>query len=152
MRAIATDENSNNFECNNQETMVPVIPESNKIQQEQSLDTPFMMEPLLSDFGYLANEENVKKISEGVYTPPEGTCPYTIEFIETLKMPVLIRNLKGVGLEVSAKQNKEAWRKQKEKMASACGTIGFSRYKTCSYDVQLNKIDTRDQENFMLIR
>ena len=142
MRAIATDENGNNFECNNQETMVPVIAESNKIRQEQCLDTPFMMEPLLLDFGYLANEENAKKVLEGVYTPPEGTCPNAIEFIETLKMPVSIRNLESVGLEVSAKQNKEAWKKQKEKTASACGTIGFNHYKTCSYDEQLNEIDT----------
>ena len=42
MRAIATDENGNNFECNSQETMVPVIAESNKIRQEQCVNTPFM--------------------------------------------------------------------------------------------------------------
>ena len=60
MRAVATDENGNNYECNSQETMVPVIAESNKIRQEQCVDTPFMTEPLLSDFGYLANEENTQ--------------------------------------------------------------------------------------------
>ena len=57
-------------------------------------------------------------------------------------MPISIRNLKRVGLEVTEKQNKEAWRKQKEKTASACGTIGFNHYKTCLYDSQLNEIDT----------
>ena len=45
MRAVATDKNGNNYECNSQETMVPVIAESNKIRQEQCVDTPFMMEP-----------------------------------------------------------------------------------------------------------
>ena len=98
-----------------QSGMVPVIAESNKTRQEQCIDTPFMMEPLLTDFGYLANEENDKKALEGTYIPPEGTCLYAIEFIETLKMPIPIRNLKRVGLEVTEKQNKEAWRKQKKK-------------------------------------
>ena len=108
MRAIATDEDGNNFECNDQATMVPVIAESNKTRQEQCIDTPFMMEPLLSDFGYLASEENAKKVLEGTYVPPEGTCQYAVEFIETLKMPISIRNLERVGLEVTEKQNKEA--------------------------------------------
>ena len=134
MRAVATDKNGNNYECNSQETMVPVIAESNKIRQEQCVDTPFMTETLLSDFGYLANEENTQKVLDGEYVPPEGTCPYAIEFIETLKMPDSIRNLGSVNLEVTAKQNREAWRKQKERTASAACTIGFNHYKTCAMD------------------
>ena len=58
MRAVATDEHGNNYECNTQDTMVPVIAESNRIRQEQCEDTPFMIPPLLQDFGYTAYEDN----------------------------------------------------------------------------------------------
>ena len=81
MRAVATDENGNNYECNSQETMVPVIAESNKIRQEQCVDTPFMTEPLLSDFGYLANEENTQKVLDGEYVPPEPEGPVIPEHV-----------------------------------------------------------------------
>ena len=142
MRAIATDKNGNNFECNSQDTMVPVIVKSNRIRQEQCKDTPFMIPPLLQDFGYTSYEDNTQRVLDGEYVPPEGTCPYAAEFIDTLRMPILIKNLEKIGLEVTAKENKEAWRKQKERTASAYGTPGFNHYKTSSYDKQLNEIDT----------
>ena len=123
MRAIATDENGNNYECNLQQTMIPVIAESNRIRQEQCIDTPFMIPPLLEDFGYTAYENNTQKVLAGEYVPPAGTCPYAAEFIEVLKMPIAIKKLEKIGIEVTAKQNKEAWRKQKERTASAYGTI-----------------------------
>ena len=57
-------------------------------------------------------------------------------------MPISIQNLEKIGLEVTAKENKEAWRKQKERTASAFGTPGFNHYKTCSQDTLLNEVDT----------
>ena len=63
-------------------------------------------------------------------------------------MPDSIRNLGSVNLEVTAKQNKEAWRKQKERTASAACTIGFNHYKSCVFDEQLNEIDTRSLETY----
>ena len=142
MRAITTDEQGNDYECNCQDTMVPAIAESNRRRQEQCVDTPFMMEPLLSDFGYLANEDNAQKVIDGEYVPPEGTCPYAVEFIETLKMPRKIKELEKVGLKISAAINKSAWRKQKERTTSAHDTPGYNHYKTSSFDKELNEIDT----------
>ena len=47
LRAIATDKNGNNYECNCQQTMIPVIAKSNFDRQQQCIGTPFMMTPLL---------------------------------------------------------------------------------------------------------
>ena len=82
MRAIATDKNGNNFECNSQDTMVPMIAKLNRIRQEQCEDTPFMIPLLLQDFIYTSYEDNTQRVLDGKYVPPVGTCPYAAEFIK----------------------------------------------------------------------
>ena len=122
--------------------MVPAIARSNRIRQEQCIDTPFMMEPLLSDFGYLVYKDNAQTVIDREYVPSQGTFLYAVEFIETLKMPRKIRELEKIGLKISAAINKSAWRKQKERTTSAHDTPGYNHYKTLSFDKELNEIDT----------
>ena len=87
--------------------MIPVIAKSNFDRQQQCIGTPFMMTPLLEEFGYLAdNQDNVKSVLEGTYVPPESSCKYAKEFIETLKIPREVKELESIGLQITAEENK----------------------------------------------
>jgi hypothetical protein len=48
-------------------------------------DNPPMMEPLLSDLGYLADTEASAQILDGTYICPPGTNDYTRDFLRILQ-------------------------------------------------------------------
>ena len=73
--------------------MVPVIAASNLSTQQQSKRLPFMVSPLVDNFGYLAKEEYANQIIAETYQIPERTCSYATEFIQTLKMSEVVKNL-----------------------------------------------------------
>jgi hypothetical protein len=50
----------------------------------QSEDTPPMMEPLVSDLGYLADTQTAQEILDGTYEPPADLDPYTKLFLREL--------------------------------------------------------------------
>ena len=141
LRTIATDKNGDDFKCNSEQTMIPEI-KSNRIRPQQCIDTLFITKPLVNLFGYLANEQNLKRVINGRFISLEGTNSYAVEFLDTLRMPRLIKALEKVGLEVTSAINATGWKRQEEKTASAYGTIGFNHFKTSSLDPTLNKIDT----------
>lgn len=101
-----------------------------------------MMTPLLNDFGYLANEEFAQQVIDGIYEIPVGMNEFVTDFIKSLKMPDLIRNRKQVSVIFTTNKNKEGWKKMKEYITSAYGTIGFNHYIACSQAEDLNDIDT----------
>ena len=53
----------------------------------QANDTPFMVSPLVENFGYLGIGENTQKVMAGTYDPPEGIHPVAVKLLEHLKMP-----------------------------------------------------------------
>ena len=141
LRATIEDENGNEKELNSPASMVAAIAASNEKRQKQCEGTPFMTQPLLNDFGYLANREYAEQVMQGTYEAPEGTCPYAIEFIKALKMPESIRDAKKITLEVTPEENRSAWKKMKDKTSSASQAPAFRQYKIASTDNTLNQID-----------
>ena len=121
--------------------MVPVIAESNRLCQKQCMDTPFMLEPLY-DFGYLAEETAAQQVMDGTYIAPEGTNEYVIDFIHSLKIPDSIKNREQVSIIVTPEENKQGWKRMKERTAGAYGNIGFGHYIACAQAEDLNEIDT----------
>ena len=81
--------------------MVPIIAASNLSRQQQSKGSPFMISPLVDDFGYLAKEEYAKQIIVGTYQISEGICSYATEFIQTLKMIEAVKELGEINLDVT---------------------------------------------------
>ena len=62
LSAIITDENNNERELCSQQQMAPAMAKSNKERKQQSLNTNFMQEPLLSEFGFLADETKTMEL------------------------------------------------------------------------------------------
>lgn len=67
---------------------------------------------------------------DGTYIPTPETNDIIVNFLAALKWPDSIRVRKEISLLVTEAENKEGWRKMKEKTAGASGVIGFSHYKT----------------------
>ena len=86
--AVITDENGTTIELNSQEKMVPVITESNWLRQKQCKDTPFLTEPLVEIFGYLANPVIAQKVIDGTYVPQSGTPLILVNFLTALKVQI----------------------------------------------------------------
>ena len=143
LRATVINDKGITKEYNTQSEMVPIIAESNRERQDQSKNTPFMMMPLLADFGFLATEENAYKVIHGNYIPPPGTNSYAVTFLQECEMTQAIHKHGPIDLLVTPAQNKEGWHKMKDRTASAHGpfNLGFSTYRTTSTDPSLNRID-----------
>jgi hypothetical protein len=73
------------FEYDDQATVERLIMENNVACSHPTEDTPPMMEPLLSELGYLANTEAAERILSGNYICPPGTDQDTQEFLKYLQ-------------------------------------------------------------------
>ena len=142
LRAITTNEEGESIELNSHSTMVPVIAESNRVRQRQCSGTPFLIPPLLNEFGYLAKEETAQQVKNGTYVPPEGIDAIIVDFLNALKMPDKIREQGDISLCVTPEENTQGWEKMKDKTAGASGVPGFTHYKIASQFQDLNEIET----------
>jgi hypothetical protein len=143
LRAVATDAEGNTYECNSQDTMVPAMGISNSLRQQQCVETPFQMAPLLDILGYLMdNNEIAQQVIDGTFIPPEGTDEVAIELLETLKMEDSVRQLGPIDMSISPDDSQTGWRKQKEHTASEPTGLGFNHYKTSCLTKDLNEIDS----------
>ena len=79
IHATATDSNGEIYSCDTQETLVPAMTDSNLRRQHQCQDTPFLVEPLLSQIGYMANTQAAHDIIDGCFDIPAGANPYAAE-------------------------------------------------------------------------
>ena len=67
LRATATNDSGEIFECENEDEMVEYMAKSNLSRQQQSIETPFMTHPLVDIFGYLATDEVAQSVINGTY-------------------------------------------------------------------------------------
>lgn len=95
LRAIGTDEEGINFECNSQETMVPLIATSNLARQQKCVGIPFMSSPLVEVFGYLADNNEIKpKSFRWNIRYSRRNVPLRKRIYRNASMPRLIKELK----------------------------------------------------------
>ena len=106
LRAMATNDSGEIFECKNEEEMVAYIAKSNLSQQQQNIETPFMTKPLVHIFGYLAEDRVAQTVINGTFQAPADTPKYVLKFLETLVMPDAIRELGPVDLTTSCEENR----------------------------------------------
>lgn len=77
----------------------------------------------------------------GTFVIPEEVDPIVADLIRTLKRPKTIKAKEEISLCTTAEENKNGWKKMKDKKASAFGTPGFNHYKTTSQFKDLNAIN-----------
>ena len=79
----------------------------------QTKETPLMVEPLLSEFGYSANNQNAERVLEGIYQPPEGTDEYAKKLLPHLKRPERVKTSEKIKSEISKDEYEQAWKVKK---------------------------------------
>ena len=124
-RAISTNEHGEMVEHNDQESMIPVIAESNCRRQQQCRGTPFMTSPLVDIFGHLANKDPAHQVIEGTFEIPEEIDPAVAELIRSLKMPDSIKKKIRYRCTLLLKRIKEAGRNKKIKQHQLSAYLAF---------------------------
>jgi hypothetical protein len=104
-----------------------------------------MQEPMISEFGYLADTPKVDHVLQGCYLAPEGTDKYMKELLEELCMPQAIHNgIKEQGYistKISLAENRQGWQKRRLASAEPSG-LTMDHYTVGGEDKLLNNIDT----------
>ena len=109
-------------------------------QHQCQQDTPFLVDPFLSQLGYMANTQAAQDIINGCFDIPAGTDPYAAELIGALAIPDYIQALGPVPLHISLEENTMAWKSQKERTGSEPSSPSFARFKCCTITPELNSI------------
>jgi hypothetical protein len=100
-----------------------------------------MVEPLLSDLGYLANTPEAQAILDGTYNPPPAVGYCARLFLRELYMPNNVRNQPMTEIDVMPQSNRSAWKKQKEQVSSDPNGLSYSHYKAVATDNEINSFD-----------
>jgi hypothetical protein len=113
----------------------------NEDRFSQSSDTPFMTQPLLSDFGYLADTAFTEQILQGTYQVPTDTDKYAALLLKELQK-IDSSKIPSIPTTLTVEEHIDAWKKQKEMTSSEPSGLTFSHYKAASEDRSLATFDT----------
>ena len=116
-------------ECTEKISMENACISENTSRFSQASATPPMIEPLISDLGYLADTDAAERILAGTYDIPADLDPYAALLIRELRMPDSIRNHPSVTNRFSTEDHTQGWRKQKEAISADPDGLTFSHYK-----------------------
>ena len=102
---------------------------------------PPMVEPLVSDLGYLADTDDAQRILDGTYVIPPDLDPYAAKLLHELRMPESIRTQPFILSEVTTEDHIAGWRKQKETISADPDGLSFSHYKAGATDALIAQFD-----------
>lgn len=95
----------------------------NKSRFNQTIHTPPMTEPLVSEFGYLADTPQAEQVLNGTYLPPPATDPYAALLLQELRQPASIT---PQSTDLSTKTHVQGWTVQKENTSAEPSSLHFS--------------------------
>lgn len=138
---IIVNDSTGRHVVTDKEAMEEACIDENLSRFTQSEGTPPMMEPLLSDLGYLGDTTEADEILQGTYQPPAGTDYYAKLFLRELRMPDNVKLHPMPQMDVTPEGNRSAWLKQKESVSSEPAGLSFSHYKAGAQDNDINQFD-----------
>jgi hypothetical protein len=141
-RIIAPDAAGNWVEYTSKEDIEEGCKGENSRRFSQTAGTPFMTQPLLNDFGYLAQGAAISSVLDGTYLPAPGTDLYAIKLLKQLKMDPAVVNAPPMKVVFSIQQHIRRWKKAREFTATAPTGLTFSHFIAASYDPILASFDT----------
>jgi hypothetical protein len=140
-RIIAPDAAGNWVEYTSKEDIEEGCKGENSRHFSQTAGTPFMTQPLLNDFGYLAQGAATSSVLDGTYLPAPGTDLYAIKLLKQLKMDPAVVKAPPMKVVFSIQQHIRGWRKAREFTATAPTGLNFSHFIAASYDPILASFD-----------
>lgn len=85
--AIAPNDAGEWLEVSTQFELEAACMKENESKFRQANNTPFMVSPLLDDFGYLPVGPNADRVLRGEYQPPPDANPYATRLLQHLQVP-----------------------------------------------------------------
>lgn len=95
-----------------------VIIEENKKKYHQCENTPFLKEPLYSEFGRYGEGPAVEEVKNGTYSPPPGTDEVTQDFLSMCQQSEDVKKKGTIPLKRSVQEFRQSWNAMKEKTSS----------------------------------
>jgi hypothetical protein len=137
---ISPDSMGTMVEMTAKEDMEKAIMEETVQKFLQAMDTPFMTQPLLLNFGYMGLGPHATEVlMMGQNDIPEGVDPYTSKFIHQLAMEPSIQQAPPIWTYFTTEEWKQGWWKSKERTSSASDFLHFRHFKAgCTNDVIAN--------------
>lgn len=123
------DANGNDITYTNQSDIETCLLPINKAKGHSSLDTPPLQEPLLSDFGYNANNANADAVLHGEYAPPEETDHYAKLLFQQLSTPRSVEQLGECSSYITTEEHIQGWNRATEKTSAGISGLHFGMFK-----------------------
>lgn len=115
--------------------------QENEHKYRLAYSSPFLQEPLLTEFGKMALNDNSQAVLDGTYVCPPNTSKYTKKFIEALQMDDCVRKQGINPVRISTSQSNAFWNKMTERTSSSPSMKHIGTYKAATK----NKINARIQ-------
>ena len=140
-RSDIVDGNEVLTELNTPALVYETLLQINSSKYQQCDNSPFLQEPLLSEFGYFGNFANTEAVLEGTYVPPPGTDYYASLLIQHMKRPPGMPPEPQCPLFVSTDDHVASWKRTKEYTSSGISGLHFGMYKAQSKDPEIAAYD-----------
>jgi hypothetical protein len=136
-----TDKDGIEHECINKNDIDLACSQEGYRRYAQTNDTPFMTTPLLNDFGFLDNQENVDKVLAGTYECPAELDEFTQKFITELQQPENLQDLSPISGYTTTDNHIKSWKKMRVHTAASTFGPSFSEIITGTEDEAIAEID-----------
>jgi hypothetical protein len=123
------DENGNQITYTSQHDIEDCLLPINKSKGHASLDTPPLQEPIVSEFGYNANNTNADNVLTGAYDLPEEADAYPKLLFQQLPTPRSVQQLGECSSYITTEDHVQGWKKAKEKTSAGISGLHFGMFK-----------------------
>ena len=106
--------------------------------------TPFMTEPMVSEFGYRNNTDAANRVLDGTYHPPPGTTPTCRKLLHHMKKPTCIkrsRYTRRPRVAITTADHVRAFKKAKERTSAGMSGLHFGMFKAHTKKERLAAFD-----------
>ena len=114
------------------ESIEAVLLDVNREKTRASDDTAFMMEPLLSEFGYRNDTQAAQEVLDGTYVPPEDISDACKKLLQGLRTPhnIRIRPTKfRPRRRITTEDHIKAFKRAKERTSAGMSNLHFGMFK-----------------------
>ena len=109
---------------------------------KQTEHTPFMQQPLLKEFGFLADNDNADRVLNGNYEPPPHIDHYVVKLLPHLATPKNVRADGYIDMELRPQEYNSMWKNKNEYTGSAPSGIHYGHFKAMCWNNQTARFHT----------
>ena len=128
-------------ECSTPAQITETLMEVNSAKYQMCNQSPFLKEPLLSDFGYFGDTAAGQAVLNGTYVPPPGTDFYSTLLLQHMERPTNVPAHSQCPLFVSTEDHIASWKRTKEYTSSGISGLHFGMFKARCKDADLAAFD-----------